>query len=104
MKMRVKDETAIDPWLLFAALNSPIVKRQIRAKRFTRDIIDGLGNRLSEVRVPLPLDPSLRERVAKEVQLSVQRRAELREATRLLTLEVEGSGAAEDLSMLEEVT
>jgi hypothetical protein len=38
------------------------------------------------------------------VQASVQRRAELREATRLLTLEVEGATATEDLSMLEEAT
>ena len=54
MKIRVAAESSLDPWLLFAALNSPIVKRQIRAKRFTQDIIDSLGNRLGEVRIPLP--------------------------------------------------
>lgn len=104
MKIRVNDGTAIDPWLLFAALNAPIVKRQIRAKRFTQDIIDSLGNRLAEVRVPLPLDPGLRGRISQEMQASVQHRAELRETTRLLTLEVEGTAASEDLSMLDEAT
>ena len=104
MKIRVNDRAAVDPWLLFAALNSPIAKRQIRAKRFTQDIIDSLGNRLAEVRVPLPHHVELRRRISQEVQASVQRRAELREATRLLTLEVEGVAATEDLSMLEEAT
>lgn len=84
MKIRVNDPSAVDPWLLFAALNSPIVKRQIRAKPFTQDIIDSLGNRLAEVRVPIPRDPALRARISREVQMAVQRRAELRETTRLL--------------------
>jgi len=104
MKIRVNDEAAVNPWLLFAALNSPIVKRQIRAKRFTQDIIDSLGNRLGEVRVPIPRDSATRKRISKEVKQAVQRRAELRETTRLLTIEVEGTSAAEDLSMLHEAT
>jgi type I restriction enzyme M protein len=104
MKIRVNDEAEINPWLLFASLNSPIVKRQIRAKRFTQDIIDSLGNRLGEVRVPIPRDSATRKRISKEVRLAVQRRAELREVTRLLTIEVEGTSAVDDLSMLDEAT
>jgi type I restriction enzyme M protein len=34
-KIRVNQPEIIDPWLLFAGLNSPIAKRQIRSKRFT---------------------------------------------------------------------
>jgi type I restriction enzyme M protein len=105
MKIRVNNPTAVDPWLLFAALNSPIAKRQIRAKRFTQDIIDSLGNRLAEVRVPIPRDLAVRRRISGGVQAAVQRRAELRETTRLLTLEVEGVDAGEDdLAMLDEAT
>jgi len=53
-KIRVNNPEVIDPWILFAGLNSPVVKRQMHAKRFTQDIIDTLGNRLSEVRIPVP--------------------------------------------------
>lgn len=102
MKIRVAEGSSIDPWLLFAALNSPIVKRQIRAKRFTQDIIDTLGNRLGEVRVPIPRDSSERSRISEAVKAAVTKRAELREATRVLTLEVEGQDAARALSALEE--
>ncbi len=104
LKIRVNDPEVIDPWLLFAALNSPIVKRQIRAKRFTQDIIDTLGNRLAEVQVPIPSNPDEAKRISAGIRAAVQRRAELREATRLLTLEVEGAGAADDLSALSEAT
>lgn len=104
MKIRVAPNSSIDPWLLFAALNSPIVKRQIRAKRFTQDIIDSLGNRLGEVRLPVPRDEATRKRISKGVKAAINRRAELREATRLLTIEVEGKDAAAELSALEEAT
>jgi type I restriction enzyme M protein len=101
-KVRVRDHSAIDPWLLFAALNSPIAKRQIRAKRFTQDIIDTLGNRLAEVRVPIPRDLATRTRIAEQTERAVQTRARLREETRRLTLEVEGDLAFADLSELDE--
>lgn len=102
LKIRVIRPEEIDPWLLFAAINSPIAKRQIRAKRFTQDIIDTLGNRLAEVRVPIPRDKAVANRISAEVQESVQMRAKLRETTRLLTMEVEGGNAELELSSLEE--
>lgn len=101
-KIRVSDPEVIDPWLLFAALNSPIAKRQIRSKRFTQDIIDTLGNRLSEIRVPIPRDAELRTRIARETERTVQLRSRLREETRRLTLEVEGDAAYGDLESMEE--
>lgn len=102
MKIRVADGSSIDPWLLFAALNSPIVKRQIRAKRFTQDIIDTLGNRLGEIQVPIPKDEKERRRISRAVEAAITTRAELRETARILTIQVEGLGAAKALSALEE--
>lgn len=102
MKIRVAASSELDPWLLFAAINSPIAKRQIRAKRFTQDIIDTLGNRLGEVRIPLPRDEEVRTRVSKKVKSAITRRALLREETRRLTIEVGGSDAANELLALEE--
>lgn len=101
-KLRVLRSDVIDPWLLFAALNTPIVKRQIRARRFTQDIIDTLGNRLVEIRVPIPRDKALAERVSREMQESIQTRAMLRERARQLSLDMEGEIAALDLESLAE--
>jgi len=95
-KIRVEDPDVIDPWLLFAALNSPIVKRQIRAKRFTQDIIDSLGNRLLEIRVPIPKDLLECQRIATATKRAVTTRAELREEARVIAVEIEGRQAAED--------
>ena len=43
IKIRINDKTKIDEFLLLGLLNSYIVKRQIRTKQFTRDVIDTLG-------------------------------------------------------------
>lgn len=86
----------LDPFLLFAALNSPIVKRQIRTKQFTQDIIDTLGNRILEVVVPLPRDERWRSRIATGTREIVLARSELRERARKLALQVEGDVTLDD--------
>ena len=63
-RIRVEKPNRLSPYLLLAALNSPVVKRQIRSKQFTQDIIDTLGGRIGEVRLPLPRDEARRTRVA----------------------------------------
>jgi type I restriction enzyme M protein len=70
--------------------------------RFTQDIIDTLGNRLFEIRIPIPRDKKTGIRIAREIEQAVQTRAQLREKTRVLALEIEGDAAAQDLSSLEE--
>ena len=49
----------VDPFVLFALLNLPIVRRQMRNKQFTRDVIDTLGHRFEEVVLPFPKDAHL---------------------------------------------
>jgi len=39
-KIRILDKDYLDPYLFLGLLNSYIVKRQIRTKQFTRDVID----------------------------------------------------------------
>jgi hypothetical protein len=51
-RIRPRQDAGISPHALLAALNLPVVRRQMRARQFTRDVIDTLGNRLSEVRLP----------------------------------------------------
>jgi len=89
-KLRVLDKSKLDPYLLLALLNTPIVRRQMRAKQFTRDIIDTLGKRLFEVVLPIPKDRALRQRVAKETRHVIETRVQLRNRAKEIALEVEG--------------
>jgi len=101
-KLRVLDKTRLDPYLLLALLNTPIVRRQMRAKQFTRDIIDTLGKRLFEVVLPIPKDPDLRRRVAEETRRVIETRVQLRNRAREIALEVEGIEPAAAVSVDEE--
>jgi hypothetical protein len=89
-KLRVEKPEELDPYLLLALLNSPIVRRQMRSKQFTRDIIDTLGKRLFEVMLPIPKDDKLRAAIAEETREVIDTRAKLRDRTKEIALEVEG--------------
>ncbi|HZL37148.1 MAG TPA: hypothetical protein VFC78_17645 [Tepidisphaeraceae bacterium] len=104
-RIRVIDKEAVDPWLLFACLNAPIVKRQIRAKQFTQDIIDTLGKRLMEVILPIPKDKAFGSKIARETQEVILKRIELRNRAKQIALEVEGVNelAEEDRDLLESI-
>ena len=83
-KIRVDKKDDIDPYLLLALLNTPLVKAQIRAKQFTRDVIDTLGKRVNELILPVPKDTNARERIAYETREIVETRARLRKKAREL--------------------
>jgi type I restriction enzyme M protein len=89
-KIRVKKKDQLDPYLLLALLNCPVVKRQMRAKQFTRDVIDTLGKRLFEVVLPIPRDRNLREEIARKTRETVLARAALRDKAKQISLDVEG--------------
>jgi hypothetical protein len=55
-RLRCADQSSITPAKLLGLLNLPIVRRQMRARQFTRDVIDTLGKRLMEIRIPGPMD------------------------------------------------
>ena len=78
-KIRVEENSlGLNPYLLLAILSSPVVIRQIKAKQFTMDIIDSLGDRLYELRLPIPKKQEVRDQVTEMVKTSVQRRMEAR--------------------------
>lgn len=81
-KIRVLDKTKISPFLLLAALSSQPVINQIQAKRFTQDIIDSLGKRITELILPFPKDKIIREKIESMVKQSINDRIESRELSR----------------------
>lgn len=79
VKIRVHDKQRLPPALLYALLNLPFIKMQMRSKQFTRDIIDTLGHRLGEVVLPIPRDRSLRDAIGRQIHSLAGERVRLRE-------------------------
>ena len=78
-KIRVlKDQYGLNPQLLLAILASPIVQRQVRAKQFTQDIIDSLGERIRELVLPIPRAAARRAEVSEMVSEAIRKRMEAR--------------------------
>ena len=104
-RIRVTKQDKLSPWLLFTCLNTPIVKRQIRSKQFTQDIIDTLGKRLTEVMIPVPKDKTVAAAIARETKEIIEGRAKLRDRARALTLELQGPDAItpQDIEVLSEI-
>jgi len=67
-KIRVLDDSLIDPYILFYLLNTKIVKKQVGAKTFIQATISTLGNRLNEIILPIPSDKVTREKLSKEIK------------------------------------
>lgn len=78
----------LDPFLFLGLMNSYIVKRQMRTKQFTRDVIDTLGRRIEEVILPIPKSPALRSAISDAVRQVVQSRVKARIAISRLVSEI----------------
>jgi len=90
-RLRVKDKERLDPHVLLAYLNLPIVRKQMRARQFTRDVIDTLGNRILEVTIPSPFHKSaasVGERVRSIVAEKSEIKAAITSVVRLMEPEV----------------
>jgi len=68
----------LSPGLCYTLLNLPIVRRQMRNKQFTRDVIDTLGHRIREVILPVPKDAAVGKAVGQFVLNACKKRVELR--------------------------
>jgi restriction endonuclease S subunit len=87
-KIRVIDDSVISPWLLLGLLNSYIVKRQIRTKQFTRDVIDTLGRRLFEVILPIPKSKVVQGQISEQIKSVVLSRINARQSISRLAKEL----------------
>jgi hypothetical protein len=76
-RIRVKDRNRLSAHVLLAMLNLPIVRRQMRARQFTRDVIDTLGNRFMEVKVPSPYGLHTLE-LAERVRTIMEKKAQIK--------------------------
>jgi restriction endonuclease S subunit len=87
----------LDPFLFLGLMNSYIVKRQIRTKQFTRDVIDTLGNRIEEVVLPIPKAAVLRKAISEAVRYVIQSRVNARGVIARLAIEIAPESAVSKL-------
>jgi len=78
------EDAPVDTWLVLATLSTQFVRRQIRARQFSADIIDKVGERHLEVRVPIPRDVAVRKSVSNAVREIVEGQTKARAAIRHL--------------------
>jgi type I restriction enzyme M protein len=82
-KIRVNlNDIGLTPYLLLAVLSCPLVQRQVKAKQFTQDIIDSLGERINELVLPLPKSQKQKNEIATMVEKSMRLRIEARDLAR----------------------
>ena len=87
-KIRSLDHEKLNPYLLLALLSSPIVKRQIRSKQFTQDIIDTIGKRVYELELPFPKDKKQEQEIIDNVKKVFVKRTEAKNLMRNVLLNV----------------
>lgn len=85
IKIRATKKNIVDEYLLLGLLNSYIVKRQIRTKQFTRDVIDTLGQRLKEVIIPIPKSEELKKAISEKVYTIINNRIQARDTIQKLS-------------------
>lgn len=84
-KLRSTDPEQLPPGLLLALLNTPFVRRQMRNKQFTRDVIDTLGQRVVELMLPIPDEKKVREAIDQFFGASLETRSLLRKKLSQIT-------------------
>ncbi|MFX0204191.1 MAG: restriction endonuclease subunit S, partial [Candidatus Hodarchaeota archaeon] len=82
LKIRVNPNHLLDNYLLLAILSSKPVQAQIRAFSFTLDIIDSLGDRFTDIILPIPKDKKTKKEISALVEKSITERIEARELAR----------------------
>ncbi|WOO48767.1 N-6 DNA methylase [Hafnia alvei] len=87
-KIRVRKKEVMSPFLLLALLSCDPVVKQIKAKRFTQDIIDTLGKRVYELQLPIPRSREHRHKIEQMVKKSIEERIEARELARRAKVEI----------------
>jgi type I restriction enzyme M protein len=81
-KIRVNDTNLITSYLLIAALNSDFVQRQIKSFCVSQDIIDSLGGKIRELRIPIPKSQEKKAQINSMVEKVISDRMEARELAR----------------------
>jgi len=82
LKIRSINQKKLDPYLLLYLLHIPIVRKQIDERTFVQATLSTIGDRLMDVRLPIPKDKKIKDKIAKLMKEKINERAELRQEIR----------------------
>ena len=71
-RIKVSQKDKLSPYLLLALLGMEIVQRQIESKSFRQGTISTMGNRLMEVKIPIPTDEKLKESIIADMKQIIE--------------------------------
>ena len=75
-RIKVLEKDLLSPYLLLAVLGLEIVQKQIESKSFRQGTISTLGNRLMEVKIPIPTDPILISNIEMDMKKIIENKNE----------------------------
>lgn len=75
-RIKIYRKDILSPYLLLALLGMEIVQRQIESKSFRQGTISTMGNRLMEVKIPIPTDDVLKSRIIDDMKIIINNKNE----------------------------
>ena len=78
-KITVLKKEKLSPHLLLGLLGMEIVQKQIESKSFRQGTISTLGNRLLEVKIPIPIDEAEKRQIEKTVKEIIKSKRDAKE-------------------------
>jgi type I restriction enzyme M protein len=78
-RIKVIQKNKLSPYLLLALLGMEIVQRQIESKSFRQGTISTMGNRLMEVKIPIPIDEKLKKTIIDDMKEIIKNKNEAKQ-------------------------
>jgi hypothetical protein len=78
-RLRLRSNSGVHPNLLLSALSTKFVKRQVRARQFSAEIIDKIGDRHLGIQVPIPRQHKVRNKIIETVSEVMERHVAVRD-------------------------
>ena len=75
-RIKVLRKDILSPYLLLALLGLEIVQKQIEAKAIRQGTISTLGNRLMEVKIPIPVNQEQTRQITTDVEKIIKEKNE----------------------------
>lgn len=76
--IRSLNHNVFDPYLLMYLFHLPIVKKQINEKTFIQATLSTIGNRLYEIKLPIPKNEKEKNKISLEIKNKIFERSELK--------------------------
>jgi len=76
--LRCKKKEMLNPYLLLNLLNTPMVKKQVKANIVVQSTLATIGERTKDIYLPIPKDSNIREKITKKTRRIIEERAKLR--------------------------